>query len=300
MFDSAAALVLDPRVRRAAVAAVVAAGLVGVVVGTVTGRPGDPAEVLARARDLMVEHRPEAALKETRRALAMLGRDGDPELHAKALARAAQIADLHMPDAHLPEAIGYYRELIQAHPESDAAFDAGLRLAELLRQRLHDDLHAEEQFVQVVDAFPHQAGVERLLLRAGRIALDNRRYRNARTYAGRLLEQYPGSDHAPEAQTLVGQAWRLEGLQKEAAQAFMAVPDRWPGTEASARALALAGDCLADQGDFGHAIARYIESLPRHPDPIQVQRSLDRARRHFTAQRDLAPGDKSFAFHGGY
>lgn len=300
MFDSAAALVLDPRVRRAAVPAVVAASLVGIVFGTVTGRQGDPAEVLAHARDLVVEHRPEAALKETRRALALLGKDGDPELHAKALARAAQIADLHMPDAHLPEAIGYYRELIQSHPTSDAAFDAGLRLAELLRQRLHDDLHAEEQYVQVVDAFPHQSGVERLLLRAGRIALDNRRYLNARTYANRLLEQYPESDAAPEAQTLVGQAYRLEGLQKEAAQAFMAVADRWPETEAAARALALAGDCLSDQGDFGRAIGRYIESLPHHPDPMQVQRSLDRARRHFSAQRNLEPGVRSFAFHGGY
>jgi TolA-binding protein len=300
MFDSAAALVLDHRVRRAAVPAVVAACVIGVVLATLTGRQGDPAEALARARDLMVEHRPEAALKETRRALALLGRDGDPDLHAKALARAAQIADLHMPDAHLPEAIGYYRELIRSHPESDAAFEAGLRLAELLRQRLHDDLHAEEQFVQVVDAFPHQAGVERLLLRAGRIALDNRRHPNARAYATRLLERYPESDHAPEAQALVGQAYRLEGLQKEAAQALLAVADRWPGTEASARALALAGDCLADQGDFGHAIARYIESLPRHPDPMQVQRSLDRARRHFSAQRNLEAGVRSFAFSGGY
>ena len=300
MFDGAITLVLDPRVRRAVVPAVLSACVLGVALASVTGRPDDPAEALDRARDLMVERQPEAAMREARRALAMLGPDGDPGLSAKALMRAAQIADLHLSDAHLAEAIGYYRELWRRFPGSDAAFEGGLRLAEILKQRLHDDLHAEEQFSQVVTAFPRQSGVERLLLRAGQIALEGRRFEAARAHASRLLEQYPGSDLGPEAQMMLGQAYRLEGLQVDAAKAFLAVQEQWPDTVHSARALALAGDCLADQGEFGRAIAEYIASLPLHPEPTYVQKQLERARRHFSALRNLEPGVKAFAFHGGF
>lgn len=300
MFDNAFALALDPRVRRWSAPAVVLAAVVGVGLATLTGGPEDPAETLEKARDLMVEHRPEAALKQTRRALAMLGTAGDPELRLKALARAAQIADLHMPDAYLPEAMGYYRDVVQQFPATDAAFEAGIRLGEILKQRLHDDLHAEEQFAQVVEAFPNQPGVERYLIRAGQIALDARRYVPAREHARKLLERYPQSELGPEAQAMIGRSFQLEGRLKDATTAFETLADRWPETEQAARALAMAGDCHFETGDYGRALARYIASLARHPDPMLVQKSLERARRRFSAQRELEPGSKTFAFYGGY
>lgn len=296
MVPSAAAFAMDPRTRRVAVGAVLLAAVLGIGFFSLAGRADDPAEALARARDLVFDRRPEAALKEVRRALAMLADDGDPTLRQKALARAAQITDLHLSDAHLGEALGYYKQLIQEFPASPAAFDAGIRVGEILKQRLHDDLHAEQQYVAVVDAFPRQAGVERLLLRAGQVALDSRRYDAARTVASRLIVDYPDSELGAEAQTLLARAFQLEGRLPEATRAFEALAERWPRSEAASRALYEAGNCLAEQGDFGHAIARYIESLPEHPDPMLVQKSLERARRHFSALRSMKPGSKAYAF----
>jgi tetratricopeptide (TPR) repeat protein len=296
MVETAAALAMNPRYRRFALVAVLLAAVVGVGVATLAGQPADPRERLDRARDLVFAKKPEAALREVRRALAELGEDGDKDLREKALARAAQITDLHLSDAHLNEALGYYRQLFTEFRESPAAFDAGLRMGEILRQRLHDDVHAEQQYVAVVDAFPAQPGVERLLVRAAAIALENHRYEATRTSAQRVLDRYPDSELGADAQDLVAQSYHLEGKLTEATGAYELLAERWPRTPAAARALFEAGNCLAAQSDYGHAIARYIEALPEHPDPMQVQKSLERARKHFSAFRAMAPGSKAYAF----
>ena len=296
MGPNAAAQLWSPRSRRLVVGAVLLAAAAGVAIASVAGRTTDPAERLAQARDLVFAGRPRAAMRQTLRALADLGDDGNLALREEALARAAQIADFHLSDAHIPEALGYYQKLVRLSPRSPAAFDAGQRIAEILHQRLHDNLHAEAQELAVVEGFPHQAGVERLLVKAARLALAGRRYEAARSDAGRLLSAYPTSPFAPDAQLVVGQAFQLEGRLHEATQAFDALSDRWPGTPIAARALYQAGNCLADEADYGHAIARYIEALPDHPDPTEVQESLDRARRHFTALSEMKPGSHAYAF----
>lgn len=287
------------RPRRLAAACVGLAFAAAIGTTLVTAGPADPAFHLEQARDLTFQKNPEAALRSVRKALAELGDDGDPALRLKALARGAQIVDFHLGEQRAPEALAFYRRIVREFPSSPEAFDAGVRVAELLRQRFHDDARAEEQFVSVVDAFPTQPGVERLLLRAARVALENRKYERARTSALRILKEYPESELAHDAQYLLGTAFHLEGKHVEATKAFEEVAARWPGTAEAARALADAGNCLAEQGDLGLALARYIEALPEHPDPLAVQKSLERVRRRFTAEREMKPGSKAVAFGPG-
>jgi tetratricopeptide (TPR) repeat protein len=178
------------------------------------------------------------------------------------------------------------------------AFDAGARIADIL-QRQGDGLHAEQQLVETAAAFPGQAGGGRLLLRAARLALDGRRFEPAREHARGVLERYVDSDEAPEALALVADTYHLEGRHAEAARSYEDVANRWPATEAAARALFEAGNCLAEQGDYAHAMARYIESLPQHPDPLAVQHNLERVRKRFSAQRSVETGSKAIAFARG-
>lgn len=261
-----------------------------------TSTPADPSARLEEARDLVFQKNPEAALKAVRKALAELGDEGDRKLRLKALGRGAQIVDFHLGESRAPEALAFYRDIIREFPSEPEAFDAGVRVGELLRQRFRDDERAEAQFVSVVDAFPRQPGVERLLLRAANVALERRKYERVRTLSERLLAEYGDSENARDAQYLVGTAFHLEGRHQDAQQAFDAVAHRWPGTADAARALADAGSCFAEQGDLGLAMARYIEALPLHPDPLVVQKSLERVRRRYSAERDMLPGSKAFAF----
>lgn len=265
-------------------AVVLGVGLSWLLVGqnTAEGR-------LERARDLTFDGRPAAALREIKRVLATLdGEDASPVLR-EALSRAAQIADYHL-SGHALDALVYYGRLVEQFPGTPEAFDAGVRIAEIHAQRLGQPQRAERQFAAVVDAHRTQPGVERLLVRASRLAVDGGRYEAARDHAQRLLDEYPDSDLAPEAQSLVGTALHLAGRHADAVKAYQAVAERWPRTEAAARALFEAGNCLSEGADYAHAIARYLESLPDHPEPMLVQRSLERVRRHFAAERAIQFG----------
>ncbi|MFM2153295.1 MAG: hypothetical protein RL199_1730 [Pseudomonadota bacterium] len=287
---------MHPSTRRWLVGGVVAAIVVPVLVVELWMRPPSPESLLENARTLLVQRKPEAALKEIRKALAGLGEDGNRKLRQKAMLLRAEIADHHLSDAHIPEAIGAYREVAEAFPDTEVAWSAGRRTADILRQRLRDNVHAQEQYRRVAVTFPDHAGVDELWLTAAQCAMDDRRFAAARDDAKRLVDDYPASDHAAEAQNLLARSFKLEGKLPEATKAFLAVADRWPGTEAGARALHEAGDCLAEQHDNAGAVARYLGALANHPDPGLVQKSLERARRKLAEEAPPPVGSKAYAF----
>ena len=288
--------------RRAPVVALVAVLAVvgGVAFGHAAGSPADPAARFDEARQLVFDRQPAKALNLLRRGLAELGHGdagaADPELARKMLVLAARTADFHLENG-VAEALELYRSLFHDFPGTPEAYDAGVRIGEILTQRLGDAVHAEAQYVATVDAFPHQQGAEALLVRAARLAIDGRRYVEARAYAERLARDFSDSERVMEALSLVGVSHHLEGDHAKATQAFEAAAARAPNTPEGARALADAGNCLAEQGDFGRAIARYIDALPDHPDPGAVQHELERVRRKFSATRNVELG-KAVAFSG--
>jgi TolA-binding protein len=281
---------------RVIVVLVCVAAALGSLIGWASGPVVNPLARLELARDLAFDHKPEDALRQVRRALAEIEPIGERSLRLKALTRAAQITDTQLGEAHANEALAWYRQIIKDFPTTPEAFDAGVRVAEILHLHFSDDLHSEQQLRAVVDAFPRQPGVERLLLRAARSAAEGQRYEDAKADATRLLKQYGKSEMAGEAQSLLGEVLHLEGRHAEAAQAYEQVAVRWPGTALAARALEGEGSCLAELGDLSRAMGKYIEALADHPDPMSVQRSLERVRKRFSAMRAVEPGSKAYAF----
>lgn len=285
-----------PRVLPLAGLAVVMAVCVSLGVATLAGRSDSPQTMLEQARDLSLSGRYEEALTQVHRVLAKLDEVPDADLKRRALVRAAQLTDLHLGDHRVNEALGWYRQLIDAFPESEAAFDAGVRISEILKQRFGDDARASEQLVRVVDAFPEHSGAPRLLLRAARLAVDARMYERARDDAARLQTTWPASDEVADAQALIASTLHLEGRHADAIVAWEELATRFEGTPAAARALAEAGHCLEEQADFVRAIARYLQSLPQHPEPFAVQKRLERVRQKFIAEKAKQPGSAAVAF----
>jgi tetratricopeptide (TPR) repeat protein len=268
----------------------------GSACGWIAERGTSPSARLELARDLAFDRKPEEALKQVRHALATLGPAGDSRLRLQGLTRAAQITDAQLGPAHANEALAWYGQIVRDFPSTPEAYDAGVRISEILHTRFGDDLHSEQQLVAVVNAFPRQAGVERLLLHAARSAADGQRYEDAEADAKRLLKDYPTSELAPDAQLLLAEVLHLESRHPEAVAAYQVVADRWPRTAMAARALEGEGRCLAELGDLSRSMGKYIEALADHPDPMSVQRSLERVRRRFTALRAVEPGSKAYAF----
>lgn len=296
----AQAIASNPGVRRWFLPVAVAGLAVGVFGGWHTGLSIEPAFRLERARDLAFDRKPDPALTQVRLALAELGPDGDKGLRLQALTRAAQITDVLLGPSHANEALAWYRQIVHEFPRTSDAYDAGVRIADILHLRLQDDLHAEQQLVAVVDGFPRRPGVERLLLRAAHSAEEGRRFADAKTDASRLLQEYPASDKAAEAQSLLAEVLHMEGRHADAVQAYQTVVEKWPRTEIAARALEEEGNCLAELGDFSKAMEKYIAALPDHPDPMSVQRSIERVRRRFDALQLVEAGSKAYAFGGAF
>lgn len=269
---------------------------ISLAVATLAGRSEDPQTMIEHARDLTLAGKYDDALTQVHRVLARLGDVPNADLQRRALVRAAQLTDLHLGDHRVNEALGWYRQIIDTFPESVEAFDAGVRISEILKQRFHDDARASEQLVSVVDAFPAHSGAPRLLLRAARLAVEARLYDRARDDAARILSTWPSSDEAADAQALVASTLHLQGRHAEAVVAWEELAERFEGTPAAARALAEAGHCLEEQADFVHAMARYLQSLPQHPEPFAVQKRLERVRRKFVAEQAKQPGSPSVAF----
>jgi tetratricopeptide (TPR) repeat protein len=295
MFIPRRALALGSRARRWTLAALGAAAALGIAATTLGSQPETPAERLDRAMVLALEHKPERALRELRRALAALNDDDRSELRQRILMRAAQLTEMHLSDAHLPEALRYYRTVEQDYAGLPAAYEAGVRTAEILRNRLHDGFHAEAQFLSLMETFRSQPGIEALLVKAAESAQDDGRPEVAQRHLERLIAEHPVSAAADEARSLLADLHRRQGRLEAATALLIELAERKSGTEEGARALARAGDCFAQQGDYAHAVARYIESLPNHPDPVQVQRSLERARRRFQLLRPAAREERALA-----
>lgn len=274
--------------------AAVAVLVVSVAVSFAVSRPVDPQARLDRARDLIVARKSEEAMQQLRRALVEVER-GHP-LRLRLLMRAAQVADLHLGSTFDSEALSYYRMVGEEFPRSPEAFDAGVRIAELLAQRHEAGTLAEKQYLNVAARFPQQSGVERLLMRAAQLALEQRRHADARAHAQLVLSRYPHSEQAPEALMLIGNAWLLEGNTLEAARSYELIAERWPKTVVAARALFEAGNCRSRLADYNLAMARYIEALPEHPEPMQIQRNIERVRLRLEELRLVPTGSIRYAF----
>lgn len=276
--------------------AVVLAVSTSLVVAMLAGRTESAQTMLEHARDLALSGRHEDALTQVHRVLARLDEAPDPELHRRALVRAAQLTDLHLGEHRVNEALSWHQQVIDTFPDSVEAFDAGVRISEILKQRFDDDARASEQLVRVVDAFPTHSGAPRLLLRAARLAVEGRLYEQARNDAARVQANWPSSTEAADAQALIASTLHLEGRHAEAVVAWEELAERFEGTPAAARALAEAGHCLEELSDFAPAMARYLQALPQHPEPFGVQKRLERVRQKFVAEQAKKPGSAAVAF----
>jgi outer membrane protein assembly factor BamD len=172
-----------------------------------------------------------------------------------------RIADAYFEDGQFEEALSYYRDFADLHPE-----------------------HPKVPYTIYRSALCHEAQIEG-------IARDQTATRNALAFLDTLLVRYPHSEHAQEAEPLwrelqvhlaesdeaVADFYRSRDEYEAAAERYRALLNDHPGLGLDARVLFKLGECYRelrrdDEADriFRTLVAHYRES----PFAFEAQRQL--------------------------
>ena len=256
----------------------------------------DAPEHLARAKDALLKHRPEDALREYRLAFEALASDdstGASLFRARALRGAADTYYLELRD--YPRAVAVYRELIQQCPEAPETLAGRLHLADILEREQRDLRGAIAELTAALARNPPQ-GAE-LGYRVARLYFELGDYAQCELEAAAVARKFETSAFVDDALFLRGQALAMvEERRAEAQRVFLDVASRFPDSELQPHALFEVGRLRAEAGEREKAIETWVEALKRHPQPQVVQAVIARTRKQLLATTPDKVGERVSAF----
>lgn len=255
-----------------------------------------PADHFQKAKDAIFEKDPQSALKHYRAALDILEREDSPEamlMRARALRGAADVYFLELRD--MRQAVAVYRELIQQCPEAKETLEAHVILADILRVHFRDLRGAINELTAAIARNPPQSA--ELTYQVAKLYFELGDYEQCALEARQVLVRYETSAFVDDALFLRAQALSmLEGRKEEASKAFEDLIRSRPDSELVPHALDELGKLRAEAGEDEKAIEIWVEALKRHPDPVAVQASINRARKRLASTTPLKIGDMAEAF----
>jgi tetratricopeptide (TPR) repeat protein len=255
-----------------------------------------PEQHLDRAREAIYEKDPSRALREYRLALDAIEHDTSP---AAAIIRARALrgaADTYFLELHkIPQAVEFYRELLQACPEAPESIEGHVRLAEVLRDYYHDLRGAiSELSAAIARNAPQSAS---LTYSVAKLYFQLGDYAQCVLESDNVVNKFATSRFAPDAMFLKAQALvMMDGRHADAMTAFRALIDRFPDSDLQPHALFELGKLYADLGKDEPAIDCWVQALKRHPDPKLVQTTIARARWRIQESTPPRIGDHITAF----
>jgi tetratricopeptide (TPR) repeat protein len=255
-----------------------------------------PADHFQKAKDAIYEKDPQGALKHYRAAMDILEHDDSPEavlMRARALRGAADVYFLELRD--MRQAVSVYRELIQQCPESKESLEAHVILAEILRNHFHDLRGAINELTAAIARNPPQSA--ELTYQVAKLYFELGDYQQCALEAQQVFTRYETSTFVDDAMFLRGQALSmLDDRKPEAARAFEDLVRTMPDSELAPHALDELAKLKAEAGQDEQAISIWVEALKHHPNPAEVQASINRARQRIAHTTPSKIGDPGEAF----
>src|SRR5262245_38693620 len=237
-----------------------------------------PADHFQKAKDAIFDKDPQGALKHYRAALDILERDDSPEamlMRARALRGAADVYFLELRD--MRQAVAVYRELAQQCPEARETLEAHVILADILRNHFHDLRGAINELTAAIARNPPQSA--ELTYQVAKLYFELGDYQQCALEAKQVALRYETSAFVDDARFLRAQALAmLDDRKAEATKAFEELARSRPDSELAPHALDELAKLKAEAGEEEQAISIWVEALKRHPNPAQVQASINRVR----------------------
>ncbi len=164
---------------------------------------------------------------------------------------ALEHARLHLPRNQPGEAIKDLRNLIKKNEDDDAALQAALELHELQ---------------------PPSRSSESELRQRGRVLMNNRRTRLARTYFQYLLGKYPKSLSAPQYRYLTARSYVFDGQLEKTFENYLQCYSQFPASDWGIFCKYQTGNTALRKLSYPAAVREYREFLAAHPSNRRAAR----------------------------
>lgn len=202
--------------------------------------------------------------------------DKDPEQAPVRIRALTALADLrHHYLSDRDGALRAYRAVADLSPGTDAAFDARLAAARLLRDGLADVDNAIAELAAVVDAFPSRPEIPALRIELASLAVRAGHYDDARLHAERAAGD---AKVGVDAQVILASLHALGGRPDQALTIFRRLLAGPLEPATAARVRFEVGHLLETQGRFEEAIAAYEEAQGERMDPGVIEARVSRVK----------------------
>jgi len=252
---------------------------------------------LEEARELIFQQRTEEAIAAYRSLLYALESQPGKEAECARIEALSRIGDLtYLEKRDVRGAAETYRALIDLAPQSEEAYWAREKLAEIAHRHLKDYPEAISHWQALAGSGRPDA--DRFAYLVAKAYFELRDFEQSRQECETVARKFPDSKAAQDALFLLATSHQFEGNHEKAIAAFDRVEELWPGTEIATRARFQKGRARFASGDPDGALADYLEALKTHPDPERVQAEIARARRHLAELERIRRGGPRAAFQG--
>lgn len=223
----------------------------------------DLESAMARAEGLMENNQPREAyelLEEVLPRYADHPQRPDAEyLQLEALYRMLTVAATPRDTAVFH---GQADEVLQGSPNHPRAPEAALWRAEVYVRE--GDLYSAQQTLSTaITAHDESPMLDRLLVAASKLALENEQPKRAANYLQRVLYEFPQSPETTEANLLLGDAYAAAGRIEEARILYIRATERHGFTAYGADAVARLGELEYSVGNYSRAIHELERRLAR-------------------------------------
>lgn len=255
---------------------------------------GDPHKHLDRARELAFQRRPAEALHEYEEVLSLVAKKDSHKVRGLVVSALKGAGDLcYLELKQIDRAVEFYRSLTAHFPDAPESLDARANLSDIFRSQ-GDRRSAIAELTAIIQGFPSCPDLDRHQYQATKDYFDVKDYDQVLLEAKLLIDRWPASPYAVDAQMLAAAALALQGQKDRAIEAYEQLARRWPESDLSPRARFEEAKIWSELGKDEKAVDVLIQALKNHPDPRGVQAEIARLRRRLAARR-VQPGARDRA-----
>lgn len=163
------------------------------------------------------------------------------------------------------EAIGFYKRIVQNHPESPLAPDAQYKLGQCHEER-NDMESASAEYVSLAYTWPESPLVANVIVRIAEYFYTRKEYPTAAEVAKKFVERFPQHDWAERMLFRAAQCWFKAEQFAKASGEFDLLVENYPRSTFRPDALFWSGESFRSGGQLETAYRRYKRTTWDYPE----------------------------------
>jgi TolA-binding protein len=163
------------------------------------------------------------------------------------------------------EAVGYYKRIVQNHPESPLAPDAQYKLGQCHEER-NDMESASAEYVSLAYTWPDSPLVANVIVRIAEYFYTRKEFPTAAEVAKKFVDRFPQHDWSERMLFRAAQCWFKADQFAKAGADFDLLVENYPRSTFRPDALFWAGESYRSGGQLETAYRRYKRTTWDYPD----------------------------------